>query len=111
LGEFLLSIVWAIGLIQACFVFHRGMAVCLAAFSTAAFATPGNPVNNTFCALATPVTSGGLQEGGEFVGDAMAAICDDLAAYTTATVSLFLFYFRMGDFIDIVFFFFLNSYR
>ena len=59
------------------------MAVCLAAFSTAAFATPGNPVNNTFCALATPVTSGGLQEGGEFVGDAMAAICDDLAAYTT----------------------------
>ena len=64
-----------------------GMAVCLAAFSTAAFATPGNPVNNTFCALATPVTSGGLQEGGEFVGDAMAAICDDLAAFTTATVT------------------------
>ena len=87
------------------------MAVCLAAFSTAAFATPGNPVNNTFCALATPVTSGGLQEGGEFVGDAMAAICDDLAAYTTATVSLFLyFYFRMGNFIDVVFVF-LNSYR
>ena len=103
MGEFLSSIVWAIRLIQACFVFHRGMAGCLAAFSTAAFATPGNPVNNTFCALATPVTSGGLQEGGEFVGDAMAAICDDLAAYTTATVRLYLIYFRMGEFIDVDF--------
>ena len=90
----------------SCFVFHRGMAVCLAAFSTAAFATPGNPVNNTFCALATPVTSGGLQEGGEFVGDAMAAICDDLAAYTTATVSLFLLFISVWAIRMTSFFFF-----
>jgi len=87
-----------------------GMAVCLAAFSTAAFATPGNPVNNTFCALATPVTSGGLQEGGEFVGDAMAAICDDLATYTTATVSLFLLFVSILA-IRMTSFFFKNSYR